>query len=662
MAAAAILALSGTAWAQIDNFDSGSDAAWQKSTTATYPSTFSFVPDMFGGKAYRLQAGVPTTSDTAGQVNMARAVAVRTDRTYTDTFYVAADLVGWETNAYSSTNEAVIGLMARASNVTVPDQMQGVMLLTHWNQYDNGMRGTAQIYALLFGGGYLIPGAQGNFTIARGHSYRMVFAGTNTVLTASFYDLEDLTRPLLTFVCDDSYAPGYFPTSGYSGLVALGYRSASAVNPTTADATFDNFVAAQYPPSGVTSLATTHGLTGAPQVVNRLPVSYANFYSAAGGISFNATTLTTTNAIDTSKIQLLLNGVDVSSSLNISGPATNAAVTFSGLASNCYYEASIILQDVLGRKATNAWTFDTFSETFLTSSGAKNIECEEYDFSNGQFINDPIVSGYITNYGPGVNVGNANAYVDQYGTAGVDFFDWDGGSHSIENEFRSNDPVGTQNGSAEYQSALGGGIQTWRGYDTLRQKYLAAQPDGSLVECGVERTEGQEWLNYTRIFDKNNYYNVYLRHGSAALQTLSLDQIGPEPSTNNLGTFSCVNAFTRSNFRYVPLLDNSGKKAMINLSSTNVLRLTISSPHTGAVKQGLWLNYLALVPAEPQVYSSAEANGVYTPETKMLVDTGTRRLTIPQSGTARYYRIGWKSAVKITGISLSGNNVVLSYQ
>ena len=674
----ALLAFAPIAHAQItDNFDSGSDAAWQKSATADYPATFSFVPDVFGGMAYRLQAGVPANYASGGFVTLARAVAVRPDQTYSTTFYVAADLVDWDQRVYDPTNEAVVGLVARASSVTTPDQFQGLMLLTHWNQYDSGQRGTAQIYAILQGGINLIPAAQGNFTIARGHGYRMVFAGTNNVYEGSFYDLADLTHPLVTFVCDDSYAAGYFPTNGYSGVVALGYRGASAVNPTTADVTFDNFVAAAFPPTSVAGPATPHGMTAVPQIVNRSPASYANFYVPAGGITFNATTLTATNPINTNAIRLILNGVDVSSSLILTGPATNASVSFPGLASNCVYDARVELQDALGRKTTNLWTFDTFTDAYLASAAARNIECEEYDFGGGQFYDNPIVSGYTTN-GTQVSVLSPNTYADQSGvnanpSAGnsppFDFFDWDTSAHpnhglgvDAENEFRTYDAVGTQNGSAEYVYAWAGGQLTWRGYDNLRQKYVAAQPDGSLVECGVERTEGGEWLNYTRVFSTNNVYNVYLRHGCALTQTLSLDQIGAGPTTNNLGTFNCVNAFSHINFRYVPLRDSSGKLAVVNLDGTNTLRLTLASPpQDPAVKQGMWMNYLAFVHAVPQVYSSAEVNGTYVPEVNMLVDTGNKRLTVPQSTSARFYRIGWITRVSITGISLTGGNVVLSY-
>lgn len=643
----------------IDNFDSGDDSAWVKSTTTNYPSTFTFVSDVYGGNAYRLQAGTPGTSADGGQVNMARAVAVRTNQSYT-TFYVAADLVSWNTNAYDATNEAVIGLVARASNVTTPDQVQCVMLLTHYNQYDNGQRGTAQIYAMLGGGSFLIPACQGNFTIVRGHSYRMVFTGTNTTLIGKFYDLEDLTHPLLTLQGDDSYAPGFFPTSGYSGLIGIGYRG-SGVNDTTSDVTFDNFVAWDHDPNPALQPGVAHGLVGLPQILNRVPASYANFYPAANGLSFTASTMTATDTFIPSSARLFLNGVNVSSQLAFSGTSSNGTYTFTGLASNIMYEARIELQDSLGRHVTNSWTFDTFSDAYLASAAAKNIECEEYDFNGGSYFDNPTVSGY-TITGSSVHLGDPNTYADQVGTKGVDFFDYDGGSHAGDNEFRSTDPMGTQNGSVEYQYAWQGAVPLWRVFDTLRAKYLAAQADGSLVECGVERTEGGEWLNYTRTFDASKTYNVYLRHGCALTQTLSLDQIAAGPATNNLGTFSCVNALTRSNFRYAPLLDATGKLATVNLSGLNTVRLTLAGPQVGATKQGMWLNYLAFVPAAPQVFSAGQANGSFAPELNQLVDTDNHRLTVPQAGGTRFYRVSATSAVKITGISLTGGNVVLSYQ
>lgn len=46
----------------------------------------------------------------------------------------------------------------------------------------------------------------------------------------------------------------------------------------------------------------------------------------------------------------------------------------------------------------------------------------------------------------------------------------------------------------------------------------------------------------------------------------------------------------------------------------------------------------------------------------MLVDTDNKRITVPQNNSSRFYRIGWNTQVLITGISLTGGNVVLNYE
>src|SRR5438094_10166284 len=84
--------------AQTDNFDSGTDAGWSKITSASFPATYSFPADSFGGHAYRLQA---TTASGGG--NTPRVVAYRADRLYTN-FFVAADIVAWDS---SLTNDLI---------------------------------------------------------------------------------------------------------------------------------------------------------------------------------------------------------------------------------------------------------------------------------------------------------------------------------------------------------------------------------------------------------------------------------------------------------------------------------------------------------------------------------------------------------------------------
>jgi hypothetical protein len=55
-------------------------------------------------------------------------------------------------------------------------------------------------------------------------------------------------------------------------------------------------------------------------------------------------------------------------------------------------------------------------------------------------------------------------------------------------------------------------------------------------------------------------------------------------------------------------------------------------------------------------------NGTYMPELNLLVDTGAKRITVPQSGATRFYRIRSQSQVTINSVRLSGGNVVLTYQ
>ncbi|NOS70936.1 MAG: hypothetical protein HOP33_13520 [Verrucomicrobia bacterium] len=641
--------------AQTDNFDTGTDAGWSKITSPDYPATYSFPTDVFGGKAYRLQGG-------AAAALTARVLAYRADRLYTN-FYVAADIVSWDAGY---TNGQVFGLVARASNIDsgLLDAVTFTVRINHVRD-SAGSRGRAQIYGFSAGGvGAFV--AQDFCTLVSGRKYRFVFSGTNNILTGSIFDLEDLTRPLTSMTGDDAAANSGFAgpplpdpnAGGYSGIFNL---SLDGTDPTT-DTTFDNFVASELPPTSVTSPAAPHGMLGIPQVVNRSPASFANFSLAANGISFHASTLTTTNAINTNAIRLYLNNVDVSSGLSITGPTTNAAVSYHGLSSNVVYEAHIELQDALGRKTTNRWTFDTFSDAYLASAHAKNIECEDFDFDGGHFIDDPLPSGYATNditHSSPIN-GSGVGYLDLDGTAGVDFFDYDGSPKTDEHDFRFFDSVGTQLGiiAGYYSDGNDPVITPFKHvFDTQRQKYLNADP--ALLDYVVERTEGGEWLNYTRIFTNSSYYNVYLRYNSGLDQPLVL---GVLPSTNNLGMFIVKGSCTLgNNYRYAPLLDVTGKLAVLSLSGTNTIRLTMAAPQSNITKHTTALNYMAFVPAL-LVESAAQVNGPYTIEPSAIVEPGSRHVTLAAVGNTRFYRLRWDHAVSIKSINLVGGNVELTYQ
>ncbi len=431
----ALLALTTSARAQTDNFDSGAlnpAAGWATFNNPIYPGAYSFPTDSFGGKAFRMQGGIPLNAADNG-IGTSRVAAVCTNQVYSD-FYVAADFVAWDTNPYHQTNYTFVGLAARVT----PD-LAGIQTGTNWS-------GVALFYWVnvetqnnpdglgtgVIGLGYVIngnmsftfpitaaiggvaPSAAAEWTLEPGHTYRVTFQGVGKNLTGAVYDTQDLTTPRGTVYGDTTLSnfelvPGFpvtppAPTNGWSGLCALRFTRDNNTYGTT-DATFDNFYAAVTPPTTyVSAPGTPNGEASVAQVISRTPASWANFYSPAGGITFTGSTLTTSTTINTSAIRLILNGVDVSSSLTITptSPATNVAVSFGlagstyTLASNTVYDASIILQDSLGRSTTNAWTFDTFTDAYLARYG--NIECEDYDIQGGSSLDFPVTaSGFSTN-------------------------------------------------------------------------------------------------------------------------------------------------------------------------------------------------------------------------------------------------------------------------
>jgi hypothetical protein len=247
----------------------------------------------------------------------------------------------------------------------------------------------------------------------------------------------------------------------------------------------------------------------------------------------------------------------------------------------------------------------------------------------------------------------------------MDFFDYDSGVHTGENQYRHSDSVGTQRGNyvAYAYADLASTIAYSQSFENRRSKYSSLDP--TLQEYIVERTEGGEWLNYTRVFDGTKKYNAYLRAAAGLGQPVRLDQIAAGPATNLLGRFNVPDTFYNHNYCYTPLVLADGSLAVINLSGVNTVRLTMDSPQNENTKQGLAMNYMVFVPAAPsapKLYSSATVNGTYAEETATVVDTGNKRITVPRSGTTRFYRIGWTSVVTITGLSFSGSDVVLTYQ
>ncbi|MBI4657670.1 MAG: hypothetical protein HY735_02270 [Verrucomicrobia bacterium] len=636
--------------AQSDDFDDGNDAGWIRYSPLTLlgaPVKFGFPDDGLGGKAYLFEAPAPPIAE-AGP---ARALSYRTN-VYSD-FYAAVDLVGWE----KGLNQA-FGFLFRAENIGLGTTTGYV--LNYNTEQASGGRGQLQINRVA---GERDSGTIGasNITLDLNHRYRLVLVARGSEFTAQIYDLLDLTSPLAGFTVNDSAS-----ASGVVGLFNYS-RSSAVTDPSAgrAHTIFDNFVVASKAPILPSVPATPHSLENMPQVVDRTPASRSNFHDATKGIRFLATTLTT-NQVNSKAMRLLLNGVDVSSGLSFSGTPSNLNVSFNGLTPNTAYDARVILEDFSNRKSTNAWTFDTFTEEFLNSAAVKVIEIEDYNYGGGRFQDNPPVSG-LTSAGASVN-GNGVGYYDQIGIPEIDYFDHSSnvGSGALP-EYRLSDFTGTQAGSVESGT---GGQENPIQNDTRRQKYSARD----LPEYQVARTEGGEWLNYTRNFAGGDY-RMYLRVAARAPQPVLLERVTSDPAKPNqttvpLGTFQVPNLGLMVNYRYVSLTDSFGRPAVVSLSGLQTLRLAMGGPQENATQYTMSLNYLLLVPASVaapniRLESAPSVLGPYeTESTATRPDEGTFETGI--MGPMRFYRL-WSSSpatqsFRITSLQTSGGKVVVKYR
>src|SRR4051794_20079060 len=164
--------------AQSDTFDNGSDGAWSKATAPNYPASYTLPADSSGGHAYRLQGFEPPGSHFG--TNTARAIAVRTDRLYTN-FYVAADIVSWNPGY---TNGNVFGLLARSTPTNWDTGVfDGAMFIVEINRFSDAAGSRGRVYAMAMNAG--IPGGPASLAdcaLVPGHQYRLTFSGVSNIM------------------------------------------------------------------------------------------------------------------------------------------------------------------------------------------------------------------------------------------------------------------------------------------------------------------------------------------------------------------------------------------------------------------------------------------------------------------------------------------------
>ena len=295
------------------------------------------------------------------------------------------------------------------------------------------------------------------------------------------------------------------------------------------------------------------------------------------------------SALNTNYIHLILNGVDVSSSLIFTQSGGNWTASYA-IQSNQIYSTVINVTNISGLSTSYSNSFDTFNINNYT------WEAVDYDYSTntdtglgtdgtvgdgwnaGLYINNPVPTG-DTNALKG-QILATNSYFLYPGNYTV-FDDGLGAvSHLGVDVYYTNAPGIGHN---YREDTVGHEITT----DTLRPKFIAAQAqfgDPAICEFDLAWFNGGFWANYTRDYPTNNYNNNYhvwarLAGGAGAFRGTTLSLVTSGVGTSNqttqvLGSFADPNAAGWQVWHWIPLLDTNGNTVNVQLSGKATLRLT----------------------------------------------------------------------------------------
>jgi hypothetical protein len=385
--------------------------------------------------------------------------------------------------------------------------------------------------------------------------------------------------------------------------------------------------------------------TDLPRIDNLYPNGFT-LMQQTNTLSFVASN--PTYGINTTNIQVILNGINISSSLAFSGSSTNWNVSYTGLQPNTSYTAAITVTDKTNQTATTTVSFDTFNPNNFT------WEAEDYDFEptvspapNGsglRFIDNPALTSSPA----------TNSYYGQEGDGGqisgspIDYSSVFGLTHPGTYIYRSSDYV-----SAEVTS------------DAPRTKYLSAQLaniDPSIQDYDVNFWDTNGWINYTRTFPTGNYYVFARLSGGNGAFNLQCSQVtsGAGTSTQTtqyLGAFAGSDA-SFANWQYVPLVNtNTGQPISLSLGGVETLQMTgdynenanffmlVTVPSPASLTAALNGNSVVLsFPSKSGVfytvlYKNHLTDGTWTPLTTIAGDGTTKTYTDTHSQGARFYRL-----------------------
>jgi hypothetical protein len=346
-----------------------------------------------------------------------------------------------------------------------------------------------------------------------------------------------------------------------------------------------------------------------PPVISNLSPLNMIFANPADGVNFNVSS-PSGYTINNNAIRLTLNGTDVSSSLAISGSTSNKNVTYNGLQSNLTYTASITATDSFGFSVSANTYFET---TWVGTPPIVYLwEAEDFDFTNGMYINIPQLCAVAD---------NPNCYFGKVGTPGVD--ENNAGTSSFH-QYRANDAVGTK-ASGDY----------------FRKDHVLA----GVSDYRIDPFLTDEWLNYTRDWSNGTFWvigRISTDVNFSGSMTLSI--VNPDTTTTDLGTFTIAHGRGWDTYDTVLLKDTNGNNAAVTLNGHATLRVTGG----GNVLPGFFALVAGQIdlPTIGGLYPNGQQPFQYTNTLSFTLNT--RGSTFPANGIA----------VLLDGVDVSSNLVI----
>lgn len=365
-------------------------------------------------------------------------------------------------------------------------------------------------------------------------------------------DSADVGTHVANIYVDGVLTPNVFkvttgPGDDFSGISYLAMGSTATPQNSALDIDYYRVKFGVVPPTGASSEKL--------DILALAPALSASNVDPSQGVSFQATT---DGSIPKENISVVLNGVDYTSQLQINGNEQTWNVSLTTLQANSVYKGEVLVRGSSGGSISGLLSFDTFATDNFT------FEAEDWNFDNGEFINNPILD-----FG-------ANSYFakgELTDTEGIDF-------HELSVEF---DPANVDPWRFPFVNMPNTVLNN---NEAGRSKYEAA-PD---ADFDVNATQADEWLNYTRNFSTGEA-NLYLRANGGGYE-VQLDRVTsnasqPDQTIEKLGSFKSLGG---GGYNYIALTDDSGRLAEMELNGEMTLRATILS---GAPA----LNFFMVTPA-----------------------------------------------------------------